>query len=436
MGPTNVALVNLFKADQRLRDARERLDAAARGVRVQERRANDLAEKLRLAQQAQNHQKSRYLQLELDIKTRDAHIEKLRTQQQTTHNNREYQAFLVEINTSKVDRGKVEDEAMKLVETMDKGKGEVASLQTQLDGEKAKLETMKAQINDALAALQKEVDELVPDREAAAKAVPAKAREVFERLADHHEGEALSAIGKPDRRREEYLCMACNMELAQDVYNKLRVRDDLVYCPSCRRILYIPEDLSPELALGTKKPAVVRKPRVVKAKTAAGAAAATAAAAATPEESVVVIEPRARGKLGEALAKAQGESVERAAKADHAPFSFEVHVDGNLAGIYKGISAEHLERAVKFFMGEMQLTGEVRVIPEGITAPAGEQPAADATAAAAPDTPPTEVATTEASPVEGGPAEPAAVEPAATEAAAASDSEPSSSDEPVPQHQP
>ena len=51
MGPTNVALVKLFQADQALREAQARLDAAGKDVRVQERKVNDLAEKLRLAQQ-------------------------------------------------------------------------------------------------------------------------------------------------------------------------------------------------------------------------------------------------------------------------------------------------------------------------------------------------------------------------------------------------
>jgi DNA-directed RNA polymerase subunit RPC12/RpoP len=56
------------------------------------------------------------------------------------------------------------------------------------------------------------------------------------------------SLAKPDRRREEYLCTACNMDLVTDVYNKLHSRDDLVFCPSCRRILYIPDHLPPELA--------------------------------------------------------------------------------------------------------------------------------------------------------------------------------------------
>ena len=49
MGPTNVALVKLFQADQALREAQARLDAAQRNVRVQERRVADFQEKFAAA---------------------------------------------------------------------------------------------------------------------------------------------------------------------------------------------------------------------------------------------------------------------------------------------------------------------------------------------------------------------------------------------------
>ena len=45
MGPTNLALVNLFNADQQLREAQARLDAASKNVRIQERRVHDLTER-------------------------------------------------------------------------------------------------------------------------------------------------------------------------------------------------------------------------------------------------------------------------------------------------------------------------------------------------------------------------------------------------------
>ncbi len=48
------------------------------------------------------------------------------------------------------------------------------------------------------------------------------------------------------------------MSLVVDVYNRLHLRDDITFCPSCRRILYIPEDMTPEMAIN---PPTVKKPK-------------------------------------------------------------------------------------------------------------------------------------------------------------------------------
>jgi predicted nucleic acid-binding Zn-ribbon protein len=252
MGPTNIALVKLFQADQALRQAQARLDDAQRNVRVQERRTADLQAKVDASHTQLREQQATAGRLDLDIKTRDAHIEKLREQQRSATNPKVYQTFLVEINTEKVDRNKVEDEAIEVMAAVEKTQAELAALTAQFEGEQAKLATMRSQITDTVVKLKKEVEALQPARDAAAAALPGKALAAFERLAEHEDGEAMSAIAKPDRRREEYLCTVCNMDLVTDVYNKLHSRDDLVFCPSCRRILYIPADLPPEMAV--KKP--------------------------------------------------------------------------------------------------------------------------------------------------------------------------------------
>src|SRR5438270_280616 len=133
MGPTNVALVKLYQADQQLREAQSRLDAASKGVRIQERRTHDLSERIKLAQAKLKEQQSHAANLDLELKTRDAQIEKLRSQQQNAKNNKEYQAFLIEINTNKVDRNKTEEEALKLLDVVEKGQAELKELGTQLE---------------------------------------------------------------------------------------------------------------------------------------------------------------------------------------------------------------------------------------------------------------------------------------------------------------
>jgi predicted nucleic acid-binding Zn-ribbon protein len=260
MGPTNIALVKLLRADGALRDAIERYEGAAKAVKSQERRLADLHERLKLAQTTLREQQAKGGNLELDVQTRDARIDRLRTQQQTAKNNKEYQTFLTEINTEKVDKVKIEEEQLKVMEQVEKTTAEVKALQTQIEEEDKKYQATKQQIGGRLAELQSEIDKLRPAREAVAVTVPAAARDMFERLAERYEGEAMSAISRPKPKREEYVCTACNMDLVVDLYNRLHTRDDVVFCPSCRRMLYIPDDLPPEMAINKKKPAREEKP--------------------------------------------------------------------------------------------------------------------------------------------------------------------------------
>jgi predicted nucleic acid-binding Zn-ribbon protein len=254
MGPTNIALVKLLRADAALREAQEHYDSAAKTVKIQERRLADLHEKLKLAQTNLREQQTRSGTLELDIKSRDARIEKLRSQQQNAKNNKEYQAFLTEINTEKIDKGKSEDEELKVMEQVEKTTAEVKALQGQIEEASKLHQATKDQLGGRLSELQAEIDKARPVREEAAAAVPAKPREMFERLAERYEGEAMAAISRPNKRREEYVCTACNMDLVVDIYNRLHTRDETIFCPSCRRFLFIPDDLPPEMAINKKKP--------------------------------------------------------------------------------------------------------------------------------------------------------------------------------------
>jgi predicted nucleic acid-binding Zn-ribbon protein len=263
MGPTNIALVKLFQTDQMLREANGRLESASRNVRIQERRTSELSQRLKELQKTLKEKQSSYGQLDLDLKSREAHIEKLRTQQQTAHTNKEYQTFLIEINTQKLDKTKVEDEALKAMEEIEKMQAEVKDLAKQLEGEQEKLTQMRAEISGRVQTLEAEIATLRPGRDKAYEVAPPKARQAFDRMADRFEGEALSPLEKPNPREEEYICGACNMSLVVDVYNRLHNRDDLIFCPSCQRILFIPEDLTPDLAV--HKPKEKKPPRVKKA---------------------------------------------------------------------------------------------------------------------------------------------------------------------------
>lgn len=261
MGPTNNALVKLFQADTQLREAQSRLDSVTRNVRLQEKKVLDLTAREAAAKTELTRLRAHSAELELETKSRDERIDKMREQQTQAQTNKEYQAFLVQINTMKVDKGKFEEDSLATLEQSEKLSNDLDTLSAQKHAESTKLETMKSEIDAKVKTLTAEIDALKPAREEAANAVPVKALETFTRLADRYEGESLEAIDKPHPKREEYIATVCNIDLTVDVYNKLHSRDDLTFCPGCGRILYIPADLTPEKAVHKPKAKKERKPK-------------------------------------------------------------------------------------------------------------------------------------------------------------------------------
>ena len=158
----------------------ERLDSATKSLRVQERKTNDLAEKLKIAQANSKDLQVKSANLDLDLKTRDAHIEKLRSQQQVAKNNKEYQAFLLEISAGKADRGVVEEQAIALLAEVEKAQKEATDLAGSVETERAKLAEMKEERAGRWPSGTAEIDALksAPREYAAATISPKSARRV------------------------------------------------------------------------------------------------------------------------------------------------------------------------------------------------------------------------------------------------------------------
>jgi hypothetical protein len=169
---------------------------------------------------------------------------------------------------------------------------------------------MQGEITEKTKTLHDEIESIKPERAAAAAAVPAKARIAFDRLADRFDGEAMSALIKPDRRREEYSCSACMMDLVRDVYNKLHTRDELVFCPSCQRILYIPEELPPEAAVHKVKERKERGQKAPPAATNRQTSAVDVLRSVTPEAEETPEAPEA-SESSESSAESEAQSSEQ-----------------------------------------------------------------------------------------------------------------------------
>ena len=359
MGPTNKALLDLFRADTALREAQAKLDSATRGVRVQRKRA-ELAEKAHAETHGRlKHARAQQMELDSDLRGRDARIEHLRKQQMEASNHKQFQTFLVEINTQKTDRAKVEEQAVaKLAEVEQLQKQDVEQ-QSLAAAEHQRADKLQKEIDATTTELRQEIQRLEPLRAGSASAVPAPALAMFDKLANNYDGEAMAGVGHIEGRTESYYCTACNMELVVDVYNRLMTRDEVLTCPGCGRILYVPEELTPDKAVRQKKaPKAPRKRAESAAKPRKKGARPQRTSGSTTADIRRIITTAAAEEL-------------RAAELAGAPaVEAEVFVKGESEGVYRVQTADSFRRLIGGKLQAEDLEAELAVKQVGGPEPA------------------------------------------------------------------
>lgn len=241
-------LYDLYLLDLQMRGLRTRLDAATRRLNLQSTKLDQLRQQQ--AELNDQHKRSMAEVSTLEHQASDAELRvaKLREQMNSVRNNKEYSAMLVEVNTLKDEKSRLEDLALGKLTAADGLKARLTEVTAQADNQAKLVEAAKAEVQSAKEEVGVQLDDTIAKRDAAAAEVPADILSTFNRLADHYDGETLGEIEEQDRRRREYTCGGCYMELPIERVNALMMKpDQLVTCPSCNRFLFIKQDLKAEI---------------------------------------------------------------------------------------------------------------------------------------------------------------------------------------------
>jgi predicted nucleic acid-binding Zn-ribbon protein len=240
MGTLLAALLNLQSIERRLGQVRSRLATRKNAVQSQQKRIEDLRKQQSVLQEKTLTRRKDADRMDLDLKSKEEQISKLRTQLHSAKTNKEYAAILTQINTYKADNAKIEEEALKIMQEVDAVKAEGEKLNEQIATEEARLAEINKINEQEIVRLAAMHDELAGQRAEAAKAVPEKALAVFERIASNYDGEAMAVIEIHGKRPpHEYICGGCFMSLNAEHANALRSRDEIRNCDNCGRILYL-----------------------------------------------------------------------------------------------------------------------------------------------------------------------------------------------------
>lgn len=242
MGAMMRALLDLQEIELQLVDIRRELDRKQRQVSAQQARLETARHEYDARHESTRRLQMQFDELDVEIKARSAHIDKLRQQLNTVRTNKEYAALLSQMNNEKADLSKYESRAMQLMEEVEARKRELAATEQHQQGEAGRLGELRTQHEQSVESLSGRLERLTKQRDEAAARLDSKVVEQFNRLSTKYGGEAMAELQPADPRRTEFVCGGCFMSKRADIVNALRLKDELVFCKSCGRILYLKDE--------------------------------------------------------------------------------------------------------------------------------------------------------------------------------------------------
>jgi predicted nucleic acid-binding Zn-ribbon protein len=239
MGSVLQTLVKLQSVENRLRVAKAKLARCRRSVIIQENQIRTLQNAFEAKKEEIQLTTIQSDRLELELKTRDEEITKLRASLNTARTNKEYAVVLTQLNTTRADNSKIETQVLELMKDIEVDQTECQKIQQQIDEQKAKLEQVRKESEQLSTKYEAEVDQIQCEWDEAAKQVPTEHLEVFKRVAETYDGEAVAIIEQHEGRTGAYTCGGCFMGVTDECVNQLMTRDEIIRCPNCTRILVL-----------------------------------------------------------------------------------------------------------------------------------------------------------------------------------------------------
>lgn len=232
-------LLAVFQVDKQLRGLKSRLTAAERFLGEQSKELYGLDTKQHALETQLKAVTAQTMGAEGEAKRLEARIAVIREQMNNAKTNREYQAFLVEMNTFKIEKDKHETAALDSMSRQEDIKGQVGEIVTK-KGERGQVKQVAQTDRDArYKEIETQLNELKAERDQLATEVPADVLSRYQRLVDMRGEEAMGPVEVQDRKRHEYTCGVCQMSLPIDAVSLLMSQGKLTFCSACQCILFL-----------------------------------------------------------------------------------------------------------------------------------------------------------------------------------------------------
>lgn len=189
------------------------------------------AELLKLGESIKDSQKNINIK-ELDLKSIEAEINKLRLQMNQVKTNKEYSAIKTEIGGKEADKSVLEDEILNMLARNEEKHQKYKSFENEIEREQSELKELQKQVDANIKTLENEIAELRKKHYEYTSMLDSDALQHYNRLISHKD--TVAVVGVVHK-----VCQGCFMSVTPQILNQLMSGRDLTFCHSCGRILYL-----------------------------------------------------------------------------------------------------------------------------------------------------------------------------------------------------
>jgi uncharacterized protein len=170
-------------------------------------------------------------QKEQEVSTEQEKIKRTEARMFDVKTNKEYQAFLTEIETAKEATNRQEEGILRLLDEIDEAKKNLAKWEKEVSVTLAKIETERASLQGKMAHDDEGWKKQMDRRKTLSKQIEARLVKLYDTLKEKRRG-----VGVVEVRNET--CQGCFVNIPPQMYNEVQRNKQLIQCPNCNRILY------------------------------------------------------------------------------------------------------------------------------------------------------------------------------------------------------
>lgn len=176
--------------------------------------------------------------LELQIKACEAKVANLSGKQNAAASNKEYSALQTDIDNTRAEMAKLEDQELVLMDKLDAATTALPDFESRFANRVAERDRQQAAIAGKIEAIDREIVEIERQKSDIAAHVPPDIFAKYNEIRGWRDGVGIVGVTR------QGFCQGCQTKITPDHMSRVLGEKELIICPSCNRILYLADPIA------------------------------------------------------------------------------------------------------------------------------------------------------------------------------------------------